>query len=646
MKKYELLLLSTLGGFCVTSVFGVKEASWLLLYTGAPELVSLVYAAVLYGAIGGAIAFGVGVVLLLLQKIVPSVEKHAFVLGATGAIVPIGLFVGRYQLNKVWYAEQGVPMATMLGILVVIGCVVATLFLLSKWVDITIKRAMLFAMELVLFTGAISATSMSSGNPAAKKHNKEIPSHMQDKPNVLIMMIDTLRADHIAAYGKMDIDTPNLDALATDGILFEQCISQASWTRPSGVSMFTGRIPSGHSTQTKAAEVPDEAVLFSEVLQKNGVVTGGLANNINLTATFNLDQGFDTFMYEAPEYPFGGTESVFGLTLYKVVAKVKERLSPGYRKVESYYQPANVVFADAQQFITANTDSKWMLYTHLMEPHDPYFEHPIMEGGTADYNGVAYGRAEHEHPDPNDTDYLKKVYKQEVEFLDKEIGKFMSWLKEQGVYDNTVIFVIADHGEEFNEHGGFWHGTTLYDEVLHVPLVVKTAKDQPKNIRIPWQVRSIDLAPTITDIFGVEADASWEGETLLSNVEQVEKFGNLEPCQVHPLERIAVSENDFEGNILSSIRMHNWKYILANEGNPRGLGVEELYNLLEDAQEKNNQVTVSSSNCHTDLPKQIQTWKMALGEMISIAQSSAAKSTAGELDEATIERMRALGYME
>jgi arylsulfatase A-like enzyme len=209
-----------------------------------------------------------------------------------------------------------------------------------------------------------------------------------------------------------------------------------------------------------------------------------------------------------------------------------------------------------------------------------------------------------------------------------------------------VIFVIADHGEEFNEHGGFWHGTTLYDEVLHVPLLIKTAKDQPKNIRVPWQVRSIDLAPTITDIFGVEADASWEGETLLSNVEQVEKFGNLEPCQVHPLERIAVSENDFEGNILSSIRMHNWKYILANEANPRGLGVEELYNLLADAQEKNNQVTVSSSNCYTDLPKQVQTWKMALGEMISIAQSSAAKSTAGELDEATIERMRALGYME
>ena len=107
---------------------------------------------------------------------------------------------------------------------------------------------------------------------------------------------------------------------------------------------------------------------------------------------------------------------MFGLTFYKVVAKVLERLAPSHRTVHNYYQPADVVLSDAKAFISNNAESRWVLYAHLMEPHDPYFEHPIIDGsGSDDYNGVAYGRAEHEHPDPADTEYLKRVYKQEIE---------------------------------------------------------------------------------------------------------------------------------------------------------------------------------------------------------------------------------------
>ena len=184
---------------------------------------------------------------------------------------------------------------------------------------------------------------------------KAIPENLKDKPNILFLLVDTLRADHVNAYGKVDIRTPNMDMLAKDGLLFEQCYAQASWTRPSGVSMFSGRIPSGHSTQIKAAAAPSEADFFTEVLQQSGVTTGGLANNINLTATFNLNQGYDAFMYTEPEYPLWGSESVFGLTFYKVLEKLFDRIkSKNERSVYNYYQPATVLFDYAKSFISKN----------------------------------------------------------------------------------------------------------------------------------------------------------------------------------------------------------------------------------------------------------------------------------------------------
>ena len=304
----------------------------------------------------------------------------------------MGAFILRYQLNKIVYLEQYLSLH---------------LFLTHRSSRFLRSFIYMFKKNQYWSGGATQleidsifwyklAVSLSSQSPMSKNHGKEISTDLADKPNVVFLMIDTLRADHVGAYNLVDIKTPHMDSLAKDGVLFEQCISQASWTRPSGVSMFTGRVPSGHSTQTKAARVPDEAVLFSEILHQNGVTTGALANNVTST-TFNLDQGFDAFLYEEPNYPCWGTESVFGLTFYKVVAKVMERLSPSHRIVHNYYQPADVVLGDTKTFIENNKDSRWMIYAHLMEPHDPYFEHPIIDGtGTEEYNGVAYGRAEHE----------------------------------------------------------------------------------------------------------------------------------------------------------------------------------------------------------------------------------------------------------
>ena len=179
-----------------------------------------------------------------------------------------------------------------------------------------------------------------------------------------------------------------------------------------------------------------------------------------------------------------------------------------------------------------------------MEPHDPYFEHPILSGGDQEYSGVAYGRKEHEHPEPSKTAEIKDLYKQEVEFLDRKLGTFFQYLKEQNLYDNTWIVLVSDHGEEFHEHGGFWHGTTLYDEVLRIPLIIKTPKSGLKDIRVPWQVRGIDIAPTITALLDLKADPSWEGQNLLSDAAMLALNNPPSPpsdcisSREHPLDRI------------------------------------------------------------------------------------------------------------
>ena len=234
MKPINLIATTVFGGACTAAVFGNLEAIWLLNTTGAPELVSLVYSVILYGLIGGGIAFGAGIGLAVLLKIISSLEKFssfAFGIGGSAALIPIGAFVLRYQLNKVVYAEQGVPMPTMLGVLVGLLAICSLLLAICKWKSITAKTGALVWTELILFMGAISATSLAGGNPAAKAHDKELTDALKDKPNVLMMMIDTLRADYVGAYNQIDIKTPNLDALASDGVLFEECISQATLYR-------------------------------------------------------------------------------------------------------------------------------------------------------------------------------------------------------------------------------------------------------------------------------------------------------------------------------------------------------------------------------------------------------------------------------
>ncbi len=650
MNRLQMLVAASLGGALAGGLFGLLESLLLAVLHPAPDQWMWVYALLIYAMLGAVL--GTAGALVASPRRAGAAAQAGF-FGALAAWMPVGGFVLRYTLNKEVYAEQGVPVPVLFGasgLLLIAGCLPAwALWRRVRTLGVAQTAAQTMGWGAVISVAAVALAVLA---PVSDPRTQWVPAQAgaerSPQGGILILLVDTLRADHLGAYGA-PFSTPNFDRIARDGILFEQAYAAASWTRASGASLMTSRLPSGHGASAKASVLSDDAVTYAEVLRDGGFTNGALINNINLTQTFHFDQGFDAFVYEAPEYRFGATESVFGLTLYKVVHKLAERVDRSER-VERFYQPARVVFGDALRFVEAHRGKPWSLMAHLMEPHDPYFEHPSIRLGEGhpDYNGSAFGRAEVEHPRPEQVDELKALYADEVRFLDRELGVFLDQLERSGLYDELTIVVTADHGEEFYEHGGFWHGTTLYDEQIHVPLLVKLPNRDLAGTRVPWQVRLIDVAPTMASIAGVTPPAGWEGEDLLPSVRRwlLEASPPVAaPCTPHPLERPVIAEQDFEGNQIAALRAGGMKWIRANEGNPRGLPTASLFDVVVDAGENANLAAGEGTICGAPARDRAAALDAQLGAALAESGRGAAKGGEAVMGEAECERLKALGYL-
>jgi arylsulfatase A-like enzyme len=669
MSRAGALVHGAVSGLLAGAGLGAAEVAWMAAQGGLSDGLALLYAAGLYGGIGSLL----GAIGGLSSTLVPGwgpvegwrrhPEAFAGSMGAATALSPLLLFVLFYLVNKDVFAEQGIPAPAKLAILggVVAMALLEVLVVRNLRASVSARTALIanfLAFDALLALGVGVLFSVPSSADRGREGftlARPVAPALADKPNVLMIVVDTLRADALGTYGHPGNPTPAIDALAADSVVFEQHVAAASWTRSSFASLFTSRIPSSHVADKKASRLADEVVMLSEVLQAGGVKTGNLANNINVTGSFNFDQGYDAFVYEAPVYPFGATESVFGLTLYKVVHKLHERIGGklGLSKdVATFYQPAEVVFEDAKAFIDGSKDARWYLGLHLMEPHDPYFDHPYLTGDGPEYGKQAYGRAEHEAPAADEATALAALYAGEVQHLDRKIAAFVQYLKETGRYDDTLIVLTADHGEEFGEHGGFWHGTTLYDEQIHIPLFVKLPAQRGAGTRVSWQSRAIDVAPTITTALGLSADAAWMGKDLLGDAlapapAEVPSGTPDAACAAYskPGHRVAISEEDFEGNVLRAVRTGAFKLIEAEPGGPRGLPEVELFDLVVDAAETKNLATSGESRCGTFLSDLPVSLSADLDAAIAAAASGATSGGEQSLSPADRARLCSLGYM-
>jgi arylsulfatase A-like enzyme/uncharacterized membrane protein YbhN (UPF0104 family) len=585
------------------------------------------FAPLAYAVVLGGLGLAGGTALAMLPMSESEARGWTPALVWLATLLPFGLAITLFRLRRDVFLEQMPPLPVLAAVLGGAGLLALALFLLGPRLFRGRIGAVVRPLPALILLAVLAVAGAAAGRAlvparAERPPPPPVPAALAERPNLILVMVDTLRADHLSCYGSREVETPAICSLAEDGGTLFDGFSHASWTKPAAASLLTSLLPSSHGAVAKTSVLPAETVLLAEAMQQGGYATGGIASNINLAESFGFDQGYHEYHYLAPDYLLGAKESSSKLILYQIARSVWFKLKPGLR-VSDFYQEAATVNGVAFDFLERHRDSRFFLFLHYMDPHDPYFEHP--------YNGKAIARVGNQHPSPERAAEMQRLYRGEVRYLDGHFAKLLERLRELGLYENTLIALTADHGEEFYEHGGFWHGLTLYDEQIHVPLLIKWPKGAPAAPPLARGhiSRLIDVAPTLLARAGIQPPGAMQGIDLATPLEaRAEK------------DRSVLSEEDHEGNVLRALRTPEWKLIEANPGNPRGLAPEELFHLAADPGEKRNLVGEQGSRAQA-----LRTQAEAEQQFARSRAASDGGRTA-ELSEAQQEALKALGYAE
>ncbi len=294
----------------------------------------------------------------------------------------------------------------------------------------------------------------------------------RDDLNVLFIVVDTLRADHMGLYGYGRPTTPVIDELASRGIVFESVISQASWTKTSMASLWTGTYPATNGILRFDNVIPDEATLPAEIFSQAGYRTAGIWRNGWVAPNFGFDQGFDIYHRPRP-----GEEAA-------------RRLGPAPPVLGGTDED---IFMAAKDFLGRFGQEKFFLYCHLMDLHQYVFDEDADEFGTS----------------------YTDSYDMALDWTDRVIGGIVSELDEIGVLNRTLIVISSDHGEAFMEHGIEGHGRDLHREVVQVPFIIIPPLILEREIRVPTTIGNVDVWPTLLDLVGLPPLQGTDGKSMV-----------------------------------------------------------------------------------------------------------------------------------
>ena len=351
----------------------------------------------------------------------------------------------------------------------------------------------------------------------------------RDALNVVLITLDTTRADRIGAYGARDVETPALDRLAAEGVLFDEAVSVAPLTLPAHASIFTGKFPPEHGIRDNGGFFLGPAqVTLAEVLKARGYRTGAFVGAYVLDSKWGMDQGFETYV---DDFDVGGAKGV---------------------SLGSIQRPANEVIDKALPWIDGAKSSPFFAWIHLYDPHTPY-------------------RA----PEPFLSRYERHPYNGEIAFTDSQVDRVLAQLRSLGLYDRTLVVVTGDHGESLGEHGESTHGFFIYNSATRVPLIIRTPFSGITSRRVADPVRSVDIMPTVLELLGISMPAPVSGTSLVPLLTGRARELALEAYSeaMYPLHHYGWSD-------LRALRSGRYKVIDA----PR----PELYDLERDPAEATN----------------------------------------------------------
>lgn len=360
--------------------------------------------------------------------------------------------------------------------------------------------------------------------PAA---DKSVPTKTPaTRPNLLLVTIDTQRADRLGCYGNSKIETPNLDKLAQRGALFENAISTAPLTAPAHASIFTGVYPTVHKVRdTGGFTLNPSNLTLAEILQERGWDTAAFVGASVLKKSFGFGQGFAVYDDQMPK-------------------------TDAQRTVEFPERRAGEVVDRAVRWLDSQTGKSFFLWVHVFDPHAPY-----------------------DPPSPFREKYRENLYDGELAYTDQQLGRLLDAVARKSPPESTVVAVTADHGESLSEHGEYTHGIFLYDSTLRVPLLM-AGPGIPAGLRVKGQVRGIDLLPTVLDLIGIKPPPVAQGASV-ADVFRGKQAPATEAYAESLFPRINMGWAE-----LRALRTGRWKYVRAPK--------PELYDLSNDPSEKTN----------------------------------------------------------
>lgn len=434
-------------------------------------------------------------------------------------------------------------------------------------------------------------------------------------PNVVLVTMDTTRADHLGCYGDHHAQTPNLDRLARESVLFSQAIAQASVTPVSHASILTGLEPYHHGLRvlhgTRANRLADDKVTLAEVLRRAGYRTGAFVSAFPAGSRFGLAQGFNTFD-EKFEKPPG-----------------KETVSPGgivntglaQRRADETTDRALAWLTDA-----SGASGPVFLWVHYFDPHDPMVVPP------------ARFMAQFPKASGSEEDRLRELYDIEISYMDQQLGRLLEGVRDTLGADRTLTIVTADHGQGLGDHDWWTHGI-LYQEQIRVPLLIRLPGDQgaaaSAGKRVDSTVRSIDLVPTVLQVAGIPQKA-WpdplDGRSLVPLLQPGTTEGDR-TAYADSINRLTYNSTrtirDVKNDVLFALVRPPWKYIhhllRRNES--------ELYNLEKDPGE--------THNLYRELPDVVQSFE------IELQQRQVMPRLGAEPDDPEVsKRLESLGYVK
>ena len=510
-----------------------------------------------------------------------------------------------------------------------IGLMVARRPRPRRWASMASIGGLLLALGVV---GAVRGFALPEADDTVDPATVVAPG-----PNFLVVLIDTLRADHLSCYGYERPTTPAIDRFAAQGVRFTRAFSQSTWTKPATASLFTARYPSQHQAYLEKARLPESELLLPEALRHLGYRTAVFSGNPWVTPDYGFGQGVDDF-YSIYDERFARV-TLFMMTLKRVSAVLDGKRV--YNRVKMLVQGELSTTArdtalnrEVVRWLDRHGDTPFFMHVHYMSPHHPYDPPPPFDRFVPDrtiepvtyYPKKSYFFFE-EGEELSDADRADMVarYDGDILFVDGVFEELMTVFADRDLLERTVVVLTSDHGEEFFDHRNWGHGQSVYNELTHVPLIIRHPPRFPAGTIVETSVMTVDVMPTLLDLAGAASPAGIAGTSLMP---LLAPRGDGET-------REAYSELLYRYGRAQALVRGNRKVVRTIKGEQSRT---ELFALDTDFAERHDQAADDAAR------RAFETRLEAVESWTSANQSVAA--TEVQIDGEMTGRLKALGYLE